>query len=126
MAASAHSEWFLDHYVKSPMLASLLPSVYQVTVATSRLLTAVHVCCTSAALPAGSNLLAVLQAVLAPARGMWYLLGKDRYVATYENLDQLLGLDQIGIKYGGLIFGAASTLMTGALLAVISHKVHTV
>ena len=30
MAASAHSEWFLDHYFTAPKLVSLLPGVYQV------------------------------------------------------------------------------------------------
>ena len=126
MAASAHSEWFLDHYVQSPMLVSLLPGVYQVMLATSRACSLGIACTLHQCFVAGSNVLAVLQAVLAPARALWYLLGKDRYVAIYEHLDQVMGLDQVGRKYGGLIFGAASTLMTGSLLAVISHKVQTV
>ena len=67
----------------------------------------------------------VLQVILAPARGMWYLLGKNMYVAVYEQLDQMMGLDQLGIKYGGMIFGAVSTtVVAGSLLAIIGHKVH--
>ena len=67
----------------------------------------------------------MLQVILAPARGMWYLLGKDMYVAVYEQLDQMMGLDQLGIKYGGMIFGAVSTAaVAGSLLAIIGHKVH--
>ena len=55
---------------------------------------------------------------------MWYLLGKDTYVAVYEQLDQMMGLDQLGIKYGGMIFGAVSTtVVAGSLLAIIGHKV---
>ena len=59
---------------------------------------------------------AIAQVILAPARMLWYTLGRERYMALYSFLDnQVGGLDKFGTSHGGKIAG--TTLVASSVLA---------
>ena len=61
-----------------------------------------------------------MQAVLAPARALFHILGKDRYVRLYHFLDGHLDIAAFGTAYGGKIAagaGAGATVLLAAGMA---------
>ena len=61
-----------------------------------------------------------MQAVLAPARLLWYVLGEKAYVAAYNALDSFTGgLDVFGTEHGGLIasVGTAALILPLGLMS---------
>ena len=60
------------------------------------------------------------QAVLAPARMMWHILGRKSYVQLYQWVDVSLGgLDKLGTEHGGKIVGASWVALLTLAVALL-------
>lgn len=66
-----------------------------------------------------------MQAILAPARLLYTVVGKERYARWYAALDSSLGgIDTFAIQYGGAIFaaGVASLAIAAAYMQRFAAK----
>ena len=67
-----------------------------------------------------------LQAVLAPARLLWYVLGDKAYVAAYNALDSFTGgLAAFGTEHGGLIASVGTAALVLPLGLMSSRVIST-
>ena len=62
-----------------------------------------------------------LQAVLAPVRMLWYLLGRETYMQLYARLDNASGgLDRVGTHYAAPVMGIGIAATIAGVITVLA------